>query len=256
MTEPGLLTDEMVIAKWGEIAEAVEVLTTRIQTPNEFQVEPNSEFAADDSASSPYQISHAAKWCLNAGVDHMHALKSLVVDARRLHAYGSYGLVRGALENFAAGFWILHPNDPVQDAGKQAAHHRLGANESGADRPRPVRCACPVPARASADTDPQSSNRICRPPNRLAARCHLAFAARCAFDVRKLVGALGKSLLISWTSRAAACSNNRSSALSFSFVFVSGASEYRPKSSDFGPKSTKSAPKRLRSWALQCSFTP
>jgi hypothetical protein len=112
MPEPESLTEEMVYAKWAEIAEAVEVITTRIQTPDEFAVEANSELAADDAASNPYQISHAARWCLNAGVDHLHALKSLVVDARRIHAYGSYGLVRGALENFGAGFWILHPNDP------------------------------------------------------------------------------------------------------------------------------------------------
>lgn len=115
MSEPESLTDEMVHAKWAEIAEAVEVVTARVQTPDEFAVEPNSELAVDDAASSPYQISHAARWCLNAGVDHLHALKSLVVDARRIHGYSSYGLVRGALENFGAGFWILHPDDaPIQ----------------------------------------------------------------------------------------------------------------------------------------------
>ncbi|MCU1701908.1 MAG: hypothetical protein JWR34_7971 [Mycobacterium sp.] len=77
MPEPESLTDEMIEAKWAKIAALIEVMTARIQTPDEFEVQPNSELAADDVASSPYQTSHAARWCLNAGVDHLHALKSL-----------------------------------------------------------------------------------------------------------------------------------------------------------------------------------
>jgi hypothetical protein len=92
-----LLTDEMVEAKWFEVAALIEVMTTRIQTPDELGLQPKSELAADDIASSPYQTSHAARWCLNAGVDQLHALKSLVVDAGRIHSFASYGLVRGAL---------------------------------------------------------------------------------------------------------------------------------------------------------------
>jgi len=111
MSEPDPLTEEEVHAKWAEIAELIEVMTTRVQTPDEFAVHPNSDLAADDAASSPFHTSHAARWCLNAGVDHLHALKSLVIDAGRIHSSASYGLVRGALENFGAGYWVLHPND-------------------------------------------------------------------------------------------------------------------------------------------------
>lgn len=111
MSEPDPLTDEMVHAKWAEIAPLIEAITTRIQTPDEFAVQPNSDLAADDAATSPHQTSHTARWCLNAGVDHLHALKSLVIDAGRIHSSASYGLVRGALENFGAGYWVLHPGD-------------------------------------------------------------------------------------------------------------------------------------------------
>lgn len=110
MEEP---TDEVVAAEWAEMARIIDLTTHRIETPNEFVVEPNSELAADDAASAPYQVSHSARWCLNSGVDHLHALKSLVVKFRHLHSAAPYSLVRGALENFAAGFWILHPRDPV-----------------------------------------------------------------------------------------------------------------------------------------------
>jgi hypothetical protein len=47
------LTDEMVEAKWAEIAPLIDVMITRIQTPGEFSVQPDSELAADDIASSP-----------------------------------------------------------------------------------------------------------------------------------------------------------------------------------------------------------
>lgn len=113
--EPFELTDDMVEAKWAEIAPLIEVVSARIQDPGEFSVQASSELAEDDLVSSPYHVSHCARWCLNAGVDHLHALKSLVIDANRIHSAAPYGLVRGALENFGAGFWLLYPDErPVR----------------------------------------------------------------------------------------------------------------------------------------------
>jgi hypothetical protein len=57
------LTDEMVEAKWAEIAPLIDVMITRIQTPGEFSVQPDSQLTADDIARSSYQVSHAARWC-------------------------------------------------------------------------------------------------------------------------------------------------------------------------------------------------
>ena len=109
--EPLELTDELVEAKWAEIAPLIEVVTARIQDPGEFVVQSSSELAEDDNASSPYHVSHCARWCLNAGVDHLHALKSVVIDSNLIHSAAPYSLVRGALENFGAGFWLLHPDE-------------------------------------------------------------------------------------------------------------------------------------------------
>jgi len=39
----------------------------------------------------------------------LHAMKSLLLDLRVLHSAAPFTLVRGALEIFSAGFWILHP---------------------------------------------------------------------------------------------------------------------------------------------------
>jgi hypothetical protein len=45
-------------------------------------------------------------------VDHLHAVKTLMFDLHTplLHANADWSLIRGALDNFATAFWILHPN--------------------------------------------------------------------------------------------------------------------------------------------------
>ena len=56
--------------------------------------------------------------CLVAGVDHLHAVKCLTRDLGVVRNASPFSLVRGALENLCAAFWILHPpslrNDRVE----------------------------------------------------------------------------------------------------------------------------------------------
>ena len=47
--------------------------------------------------------------CLTAAVDHLHAVKVLVVDQRVIHLAAPASLARGALENLAAAYWVLGP---------------------------------------------------------------------------------------------------------------------------------------------------
>jgi hypothetical protein len=56
MPDPESLTDEMVESKWAEMAPLIDLMTTRIQTPDEFAVQPNSQLAADDSVSDPFHV--------------------------------------------------------------------------------------------------------------------------------------------------------------------------------------------------------
>ncbi len=102
----------MAVGKWHEeIAPAIQSVMDRLQDPADFSIAPQSVLANDDTATDPYQLSHTARWCLNSGVNHLHALKTLVVDDQTLHSAAAYGLARGALENLGAGFWILHSDD-------------------------------------------------------------------------------------------------------------------------------------------------
>jgi hypothetical protein len=99
----------MAMEMWGQVVSAIDDMVHRIQDLEDFDVEPGSQLAADDASSHPYEVSHCVQNCLNAGVDHLHAAKALMFDVPILHANAEYSLFRGALENFGAAFWVLHP---------------------------------------------------------------------------------------------------------------------------------------------------
>ena len=67
--DPAALTEDMVMDKWAKIAPLNEIMTARIQNPEDpdWAVKPGSELADDDAASNPYQVSHCARACLLMG---------------------------------------------------------------------------------------------------------------------------------------------------------------------------------------------
>lgn len=98
----------LVHRKWRQLAAFIEDLNDLASNdPDAFPVDSASSLAADDRASSPFRVSVVARSCINAGIDHLHALKSLVMDAGLLHVAAPFSLVRGGLENFAAASWVL-----------------------------------------------------------------------------------------------------------------------------------------------------
>jgi len=104
------LDDQAIRDKWLKSAPLIERMMERVGTEGEFPVEAGSSLSGDDKASSPYQLSHGLRMCLAAGVDHLHAVKVLVVDNEILHVGATSSLARGALENFSTAYWILGPD--------------------------------------------------------------------------------------------------------------------------------------------------
>lgn len=103
------LSEEAISEKWVKMAPLIERMMERVGTKGEFPVADGSSLAGDDKAADPYQVSHVLRMCLTAGVDHLHAVKVLVVDKGVLHVAAPSSLARGALENFAAAYWVLGP---------------------------------------------------------------------------------------------------------------------------------------------------
>ena len=131
---PEAVTEEEASAKWHEMSPLLDRLMERTDSPGEFEVAPGSSLAGDDRASDPYQVSHAVRLCLTAGIDHLHAAKVLVVDQAVLHTAAPYSLARGALENFAAAYWILRPDHRSERVERTLRWHAKNASDGGVAR--------------------------------------------------------------------------------------------------------------------------
>jgi len=82
----------------------------------EAMAQSGSSLAGDDMATDPHQISHSALRCLGVAVDHMQALRDLILKGQVLPIHACYTLLRAALENAATVVWLLGPtarNDRV-----------------------------------------------------------------------------------------------------------------------------------------------
>lgn len=102
-------TAEVIAGGWQTLAEQIEALQERSNTPAAGAVHPRSSLAADDRRLEPYNASHAAHILAGSAVDHLHALCALV--SGQLHAYAPFTLVRAAIETAATGLWIVGPGD-------------------------------------------------------------------------------------------------------------------------------------------------
>ncbi|MEU6965964.1 hypothetical protein [Streptomyces chrestomyceticus] len=67
---------------------------------------PSSSLAADEAPLGPWPASHLIRTSYGAGLAHADALRRLAV-AGEMDATSPWTLMRGALENFAAGIWLL-----------------------------------------------------------------------------------------------------------------------------------------------------
>jgi len=128
--DPGLvakdvpvLDDAQVQAKWAELAPLLDRMMERVESPDEFPILRASSLNGDDKATSPYHLSYAIRQCLAAGVDHLHAVKVLVIDQQVLHLAAPASLARGALENFATAYWILHPSSRTERVERALRWH-------------------------------------------------------------------------------------------------------------------------------------
>jgi hypothetical protein len=104
-------------------------MAQRIGDPDDFPISPGSSLSGDDTGSSPYQVSHAVHMCLVAGVDHLHAVKALLLDLQVLHTAAPFSLVRGSLENLSTAFWILNPNRRNERIERTLRWHAKNFNE-------------------------------------------------------------------------------------------------------------------------------
>jgi hypothetical protein len=69
----------------------------------------HSSLRGDDDRTHPYELSHTVWRHLSNAVDHLSCLQALLGDAKVIHMYAPFTLVRGALENACGAVWLLQP---------------------------------------------------------------------------------------------------------------------------------------------------
>jgi hypothetical protein len=103
------LSNSEVEDAWRRIARNTNRLMSQTSSPDTLRAETGSALAGDDKSSRAYEVSHAAGFNVTASIDHLHALCSLVLDAKVIHIAALATLARGSLETSATAIWVLHP---------------------------------------------------------------------------------------------------------------------------------------------------
>lgn len=101
--------EDSIDRKWAEMAAAIDRLAERIGDPDDFPVLAGSSLAGDDGVSHPFEVSQAVRHLINASVDQLHGIKTLLHETQAQHLAVGSTLARAALENTAAAMWILGP---------------------------------------------------------------------------------------------------------------------------------------------------
>jgi hypothetical protein len=70
---------------------------------------PRSPLRGDDDKAHPYDLSNESWRHLSTAVDHLSCLRAVLEDAKVVHMYAPFTLVRGALENACGAVWLLQP---------------------------------------------------------------------------------------------------------------------------------------------------
>lgn len=77
-----------------------------------YETAPGSLLHLADAMSEPHQASHVVGYLLLTAVDHLHALRMVIVDAGSQHIFAPYTLIRGAIENASTALWVLQQDEP------------------------------------------------------------------------------------------------------------------------------------------------
>ena len=79
--------------------------------PNEA---PGSFLDIVDTMTEPLQTSHLLGYLLHTAIDHLHALKTQLVEAKSQHTFAPFTLIRGAIEASSTALWILQDDVPMK----------------------------------------------------------------------------------------------------------------------------------------------
>lgn len=89
-----------------------EVESWHAAVAESLQVSSQSALGIADGLSEPLQASHLVGYLRLTAVDHLHALRTLIRDAKSQHIFAPFSLIRSVLESASTALWILSDGDP------------------------------------------------------------------------------------------------------------------------------------------------
>ncbi len=142
-TDP--LTQQQLGAFIENLVSEADAIFARTQDSLRWTVQPGSSLAGDDRATDPHHLSHAVRGGISSSAEHLHAFRTLLMDAGVLHPQASFTLLRAAIETAAGAVWLLNPPSrstrvtrALQHAATDAKDGDQAAQESGADITTPL----------------------------------------------------------------------------------------------------------------------
>ncbi len=88
-----------------------DTIFARTQDSSRWPVQPGSSLARDDRDTDPYHLSHAVRGGISSSAEHLHAFRTLVVDARILQPQAGSRLCALPSRPLPGPFWLLNPPD-------------------------------------------------------------------------------------------------------------------------------------------------
>jgi hypothetical protein len=93
------------------ILEDAEARMTRVSAVARDPVEDGSALEGDDRKLKGWHLSTLAVSALNTAIEHVHAVKLLLVDAKAAPPHALLTLLRSALEDASLAVWLLAPDE-------------------------------------------------------------------------------------------------------------------------------------------------
>ncbi|MGJ3227078.1 hypothetical protein ACQEUV_17195 [Micromonospora aurantiaca (nom. illeg.)] len=88
----------------------------RLRHPDDgsLAVHAGSILAVADAAAAPFTVSHYAARHLDFAIDHLTAIRALIVNADILPTYAAFTLLRAAVENLGSAMWLISGKDATE----------------------------------------------------------------------------------------------------------------------------------------------
>lgn len=109
-------SNELDLAWKGMYFDFKRVDDWHIAGQNVSEEAPGSLLDVVDTMVEPLQTSHLLGYLLHTAIDHLHALKSQLVEAKSQHTFAPFTLIRGAIEASSTALWILQDDLPLNVA--------------------------------------------------------------------------------------------------------------------------------------------